>query len=76
MNEKLKPCSFLKLCPFCGDVPYTQVRTWPEHIIIKIGCGSCGAFLTEELLSGTNFDMFDKCRSTLIDKWNRRADNE
>ena len=70
MMEQLKPC------PFCGDKPYTQVRTNADKVVLKIGCGNCGVFLTEMTLSGTNFTQFNKVRSELIAKWNRRAKNE
>lgn len=70
MNEKLKPC------PFCNDKAYSQVRTNMDRVMIKIGCGNCGVFLTGTMLSGTNFDQFDEIRNKLIAKWNRRVCNE
>lgn len=63
----------LKACPFCNDKAYTQVGTDMKRVMIKIGCGNCGVFLTETMLSGTNFDQFDEIRNKLIAKWNRRA---
>ena len=46
-----------------------------DRVMIKIGCGNCGVFLTETMLLGTNFERFDEIRNKLIAKWNRRADN-
>ena len=66
MNIDLKPC------PFCGDKPYTQVRANTDRVVLKIGCGNCGVFLTEQVLSGTAFTQFDEVRSNLIAKWNKR----
>lgn len=67
MNIDLKPC------PFCGDnKPYTQVRANTDRVVLKIGCGNCGVFLTEQVLSGIAFTQFDEVRSNLIAKWNRR----
>ena len=63
MSEKLE----LKPCPFCGNHA-VEARKFPFINRIGIHCDICG-----------NVSFFgDECKvfSTIIRKWNRRADND
>lgn len=75
--------SDLKPCPFCGQIPTTEVRVTQmgggeDHIDFTVVCGNCGTYKTSRLKlikTGVFMDA-EKAMQEAICAWNRRAINE
>ena len=66
----------IKTCPFCGKTPGTSVFGLDGKLVFRIGCTACETYKTvEEDSFLMNFGMAESCMQTVIEKWNRRADN-
>lgn len=72
--------SEIKKCPFCGDIPKTNVRYWKcgcdellLNVEVKCQCGISRSIS----LQGNNvpFSEYEDAFATVIDMWNRRANN-
>lgn len=74
MPEKLKPC------PFCGENVYNNFKTVDGKTQSLIGvyviCQSCDIAMSEWLPSGNSFSEIIEINNKLIERWNRKADNE
>lgn len=75
----------LKKCPFCGELPRTEVRvtkmgTTEDQIDFSIYCSKCGVSKRTRLRIVGYADFIDvnKAKSDVIAAWNQRAevDNE
>lgn len=71
--DKLKPC------PFCGDIPTTNVRYWKcggDELLLNVEVKSqCGVSRGISLQgNGVTFSEYEDAFATVIDMWNRRAD--
>ena len=73
----------LKPCPFCGQpVEYQDFApgysTGEFYISHKISCKNCGIVRVEQSKFTVNFGVLVYTRNgfdTLVNMWNRRADN-
>lgn len=73
----------LKRCPFCGELPRTEVRVTQmggteDHVDFSIHCTNCGISKTVriKIFAYTNADFadVDKAISEVTKAWNRRAE--
>lgn len=72
--DKLKPC------PFCGDLPCTEVRVTQmggdvDKVNFSVVCSSCGTYKTARLtISKTaTFEEAVGAMNKAVEAWNRRA---
>lgn len=75
----------LKRCPFCGELPTTEVLVAPNGICIddiilfSVACGKCGtskgARLKIKAKSGTFFEV-EKAMEEATKAWNTRWDDD
>ena len=67
----------LKPCPFCGEKPDNYISTiHPDRIKAKVICRKCDIEMSDFDNSGIPFLRLCAMNEKVIDKWNRRADNE
>lgn len=73
----------LKRCPFCGELPRTEVRVTKmcgteSRVDFSIHCTNCGVSKTVRLkiVGYANFIDVDKAKSDVIAAWNQRAEEE
>lgn len=69
----------LKRCPFCGELPRTEVRVTQmggteDHVDFSIHCTNCGISKTVriKIFEYANFVDVDKAIYEVIKAWNRR----
>ena len=69
----------LKRCPFCGEMPRTEVAVTQmgggeDHIDFSIRCSDCGISKTVRLKihKFVNFIDVDKAEEQVINAWNQR----
>ena len=76
MNKDLKPC------PFCGrtntlTTRYGYDKDGTDSYFFQIGCLFCGIRMTAHAGEfDTKFSDIEDIIEKLIEKWNRRAENE
>lgn len=75
--------SELKRCPFCGELPTTEVRVTQmggdtDNIDFSVVCVNCGTFKTVRLKIAKKAVFMDveKAMSQTVETWNRRAERE
>ena len=75
--------SELKPCPFCGNIPTTEVRVTKmgggEDIVdFTVICNECGTYKNERLRIKYNatFMDVDNIMANVFEAWNRRAKDE
>lgn len=71
----------LKPCPFCGDIPTTNVRYWKcggDELLLNVTVKSqCGVSRGISLQGNdVPFSEYEDAFATVIDMWNRRAAND
>ena len=73
----------LKRCPFCGEIPRTEVRVTKmchgeDHVDFIIHCTNCGTEKTVRLMIATYADFLDveKVEEQVIQAWNQRVVTE
>ena len=70
----------LKPCPFCGEKADHYIRvargTAQDYIRLVIYCAKCGIEIQEDIQSGSPMYRFEESNQLLIERWNRRAENE
>ena len=73
----------LKRCPFCGEIPRTEVRVTQmgrgeDHVDFTIHCTNCGTEKTVRLKIATyaNFLDVEKVEEQVIQAWNQRVVTE
>ena len=73
----------LKICPFCGSFPTTEVRVTQmgggeDHIDFTVKCLGCGTYKTARLKINKTCMFFDvrNAMSEALEAWNRRPNNE
>lgn len=73
----------LKRCPFCGEIPRTEVRVTQmgcgeDHVDFTIHCTNCGTEKTVRLKIATYADFLDveKVEEQVIQAWNQRVVTE
>lgn len=73
----------LKKCPFCGELPRTEVRvtkmgTTEDQIDFSICCTNCGTSKTVRLKIVGYADFIDvnKALAEVIEAWNQRVEEE
>ena len=69
----------LKRCPFCGELPTTEVLVTQKGgldgiIFFSIVCGKCGISKGARLKTGTFFEV-EKAMEEAVKAWNTRWDN-
>jgi len=69
----------LKRCPFCGELPRTEVRVTKmggteDQVDFSIHCINCGVSKTVRLkiVAYANFIDVDKALAEVIKAWNQR----
>ena len=75
----------LKRCPFCGELPTTEVMVMQQSsciydiILFSVACGKCGTSKGAELRikakAGTFLEV-EKAMKEATKAWNTRWDNE
>ena len=75
--------SELKRCPFCGEIPITEVRvtrmgSGEDHVDFTIHCTNCGTDKTVRLKIVAYASFFDveKVQEQVIQAWNQRVVTE
>ena len=70
----------LKICPFCGEYPRTEVEVTrkggdEDHVCFSIHCPKCGTIKTVRLkiFGYCSFDNINNTICEVIEKWNRRV---
>lgn len=73
----------LKKCPFCGEIPRTEVEVTKmgggeDHVDFSVHCTNCGTFKIVRLkINGfVNFFDVEKAQEQVIQAWNQRAVTE
>ena len=73
----------LKRCPFCGEIPRTEVRVTQmcrgeDHVDFSVRCTNCKTSKTVRLrINGfVNFFDVEKAQEQVIQAWNQRAVTE
>lgn len=73
----------LKLCPFCGDTPRTEVYVTQkggneDHVCFSIHCTECGTYKTVRLkiVGACSYSDVEKAMGEAIEAWNRRTGDE
>ena len=71
----------LKRCPFCGEIPTSEVRVTQmggdtDNVDFSIACSSCGISKTMRLRIAKTCVFLDveKAMMRAIEAWNKRAD--
>ena len=71
--------SELKRCPFCGEIPRTEVRvtrmgSGEDHVDFTIHCANCGTDKTVRLkiVAYASFLDVEKTQEQVIQAWNQR----
>lgn len=71
----------LKPCPFCGNVPITNVHYWKcggdeLGLVAEVKCENCGGVSQSVVFDGeyTNFDKYINSFNIAIERWNTRID--
>lgn len=71
--------SDLLRCPFCGNLPKTEVRVTQmgygeDHIVFSIVCGECGVnkCVRLKIKNATDFMTVDQAMEKVHDAWNHR----
>lgn len=65
----------LKLCPFCGGIPYIK----DHRLVFSVDCSDCGVLMMGERSPELENDEQEKAtdwnrlKQTAIDKWNNRT---
>ena len=79
----MKDMDELKRCPFCGELPRTEVCVTKmggteDYVDFSIHCTNCGTRKTVRLkiVAYANFIDVDKAKSDVIAAWNQRAGEE
>ena len=72
--------SELKRCPFCGEIPRTEVSVTKmggseDHVDFTIHCANCGTEKTVRLkiVAYACFLDVEKAQEQVIQAWNRRV---
>lgn len=80
-NEENINDNVLKICPFCGSIPTTEVRVTQmgggeDHIDFSIVCEKCGISKTVRLIIKKTCPFFDvyNAMEQVTKAWNRRVD--
>ena len=73
----------LKRCPFCGEIPRTEVEVTKmgggeDHVDFSVHCTNCGTEKTVRLKIATYADFLDveKVEEQVIQAWNQRVVTE
>lgn len=73
----------LKCCPFCGELPRTEVEVTKmgggeDHVDFSVHCTNCGTSKTVRLKINGFVYFFDveKAQEQVIQAWNQRAVTE
>lgn len=78
----------LKPCPYCGAIPFEEIRTkikanwanwfdsYSAYSTVFIGCKRCGIEMNsgEESTRRITFDKLDEIREGMRKRWNKRTD--
>ena len=73
----------LKRCPFCGELPRTEVEVTKmgggeDHVDFSVHCTNCGTEKTVilKIVDYANFFDVEKAQEQVIQAWNQRAVTE
>ena len=76
----------LKPCPYCGAIPFEEIRTktkanwfvdsYSAYFTVSIGCKRCEIEMNSggESTKRITFDKFDEIREGMRKRWNKRTD--
>lgn len=83
LKEKVIAMDELKRCPFCGELPRTEVRVTKmggteDQVDFSIYCPKCGVskYIRLRIAGCADFIDVNKAESDVIAAWNQRIEEE